>query len=303
VGFLAILIIIAAKLASCSGDAAKIAEAIQEAEQMHDGYVQRALIRIKLKLEAEQKTASEVFISYRHESEEHKDWVRKLAEDLRQNGINALLDQWELHLGDSIGDFGATAIFRAKAMLCLITPASVAAVEADERTRSSQVRVSTRQRSPIPGWKLPNNRNSEKRGTPAEPSRGHSIPRLSAEGRVRSPTLALDQRFARGIRTTTFGTSESLTSLAGVHECLRLCDLCKELALVLTLHAPKVAFYTTRSRSPRYGASSWKAITNTTRFVTCARNWRLALNADQAKVVIHTSRKRSACYDASSWKA
>ena len=61
-GFLAILIIIAAKLASCSGDAA-IAEAIQEAEQMHDGYVQRALIRIKLKLEAEQKTASEVFIS------------------------------------------------------------------------------------------------------------------------------------------------------------------------------------------------------------------------------------------------
>jgi hypothetical protein len=116
VGFLAILIIIAAKLASCSGDAA-IAEAIQEAEQMHDGYVQRALIRIKLKLEAEQKTASEVFISYRHESEEHKDWVRKLAEDLRQNGINALLDQWELHLGDSIGDFGATAIFRAKAML------------------------------------------------------------------------------------------------------------------------------------------------------------------------------------------
>jgi hypothetical protein len=79
VGFLAILIIIAAKLASCSGDAAKIAEAIQEAEQMHDGYVQRALIRIKLKLEAEQKTASEVFISYRHESEEHKDWVREAS--------------------------------------------------------------------------------------------------------------------------------------------------------------------------------------------------------------------------------
>jgi len=55
---------------------------------------------------------------------------------LRRNGINALLDQWELHLGDSIGDFGATAIFRSRAMLFLITPASVAAVEADERSRS-----------------------------------------------------------------------------------------------------------------------------------------------------------------------
>ena len=129
-------LIIAAKLASRMGDAAKIDEAIQQAAQMNSEDAEQALIRIKLQFEAEQKTAPEVFISYRHESEEHREWVRKLAEDLRQNGINALLDQWELHLGDSIGDFGSSAIFRAKAMLFVITPASVTAVEADERTRS-----------------------------------------------------------------------------------------------------------------------------------------------------------------------
>jgi hypothetical protein len=129
-------LIIAAKLAYLAGDVAKIDEAIQKAPDSYWHDLEHILIRIKLKLEAEHKIAPEVFISYRHESEEHREWVRKLAEDLRRNGINALLDQWELHLGDSIGDFGATAIFRSRAMLFLITPASVAAVEADERSRS-----------------------------------------------------------------------------------------------------------------------------------------------------------------------
>ena len=87
-------------------------------------------------MNAAQKKAPEVFLSYRHESEEHRRWVKRMAEGLRRDGVNALLDEWEINLGDSIADFAASAIFRVQAMLFLITEASVAAVESDEKSRS-----------------------------------------------------------------------------------------------------------------------------------------------------------------------
>jgi hypothetical protein len=40
-----------------------------------------------------------VFISYSYDSVAHKDWVRKLAEDLISQGVNAKLDQWDLQPG------------------------------------------------------------------------------------------------------------------------------------------------------------------------------------------------------------
>ena len=46
-----------------------------------------------------------VFISYSHDSQSHKDWVRQLATDLRDKGIDAILDQWELKLGDDLAAF------------------------------------------------------------------------------------------------------------------------------------------------------------------------------------------------------
>ncbi len=33
-------------------------------------------------------------ISYSWDSDDHKNWVRKLAESLQQNGVKARLDQW-----------------------------------------------------------------------------------------------------------------------------------------------------------------------------------------------------------------
>ena len=39
-----------------------------------------------------------VFISYSHDSSEHKVWVAALAQDLRKHGIDAILDQWHLRL-------------------------------------------------------------------------------------------------------------------------------------------------------------------------------------------------------------
>ncbi|MFY7877224.1 MAG: toll/interleukin-1 receptor domain-containing protein, partial [Pirellula sp.] len=45
------------------------------------------------------------FISYSHDNEEHKRWVRQLAAHLRLNGIDAKLDYWEAPLGADFGRF------------------------------------------------------------------------------------------------------------------------------------------------------------------------------------------------------
>lgn len=46
-----------------------------------------------------------VFISYSHDSQEHKKWVLDLAIRLRQTGIDAIIDQWELKPGDDLAVF------------------------------------------------------------------------------------------------------------------------------------------------------------------------------------------------------
>ncbi|TKB82221.1 MAG: TIR domain-containing protein, partial [Nitrospira sp.] len=46
-----------------------------------------------------------VFISYSHDSLPHKQWVLKLAADLRTNGVDAVIDQWDLSPGEDIPMF------------------------------------------------------------------------------------------------------------------------------------------------------------------------------------------------------
>jgi hypothetical protein len=43
-----------------------------------------------------------VFISYSHDSQEHKKWGLDLATRLRNNGVDAIIDQWELRAGDDL---------------------------------------------------------------------------------------------------------------------------------------------------------------------------------------------------------
>ena len=43
-----------------------------------------------------------VFISYSHDSLEHKQWVLELATRLRNNGVESIIDQWELQAGDDL---------------------------------------------------------------------------------------------------------------------------------------------------------------------------------------------------------
>ncbi|SDU67420.1 toll/interleukin-1 receptor domain-containing protein [Desulfobacula phenolica] len=50
-------------------------------------------------------TIPSVFISYSHDTQEHKKWVLDLATRLRNTGIDAALDQWDLKPGDDLPHF------------------------------------------------------------------------------------------------------------------------------------------------------------------------------------------------------
>lgn len=68
------------------------------------------------------RDAPTVFISYAHESDEHKQWVRVgLAERLMAAGIRVILDQWQLKFGSNLPHFMENA-FRVDAVLLVCTP-------------------------------------------------------------------------------------------------------------------------------------------------------------------------------------
>ena len=45
---------------------------------------------------------SQVFISYSHDDDAHKNWVLQLAARLRSNGVDVILDKWNLTLGKDV---------------------------------------------------------------------------------------------------------------------------------------------------------------------------------------------------------
>jgi hypothetical protein len=71
-----------------------------------------------------------VFISYSHDSQQHKDWVLRLASELRTNGIDAKLDQWDLSPGQDIAAFMARGIRTADRVLLICTGPYVSKAEA-----------------------------------------------------------------------------------------------------------------------------------------------------------------------------
>ena len=59
------------------------------------------------------------FISYAWDSEEHKNWVLKLASDLRRHGIDAILDQWDARLGNDLSFFMEQGLTTSHFVLCI----------------------------------------------------------------------------------------------------------------------------------------------------------------------------------------
>lgn len=63
-----------------------------------------------------------VFISYSWDSDEHCAWVRELATRLRVDGIETILDQWELAPGDQLPVFMEKSVRESDFILIVCTP-------------------------------------------------------------------------------------------------------------------------------------------------------------------------------------
>ncbi|MGB3466548.1 MAG: toll/interleukin-1 receptor domain-containing protein, partial [Cyclobacteriaceae bacterium] len=63
-----------------------------------------------------------VFISYSHDDELHKEWVRSIAEKIREIGCNPLIDQEFLKPGMHINLKMETMIVRSDVVLIILTP-------------------------------------------------------------------------------------------------------------------------------------------------------------------------------------
>ncbi len=62
-----------------------------------------------------------VFISYSHDDQSHKKWVLDLATRLRNTGIDAIIDQWELKPGDDLPHFMETHLADSDFVLMVCT--------------------------------------------------------------------------------------------------------------------------------------------------------------------------------------
>ena len=62
-----------------------------------------------------------VFISYSHDTLDHKKWVLDLATKLRSSGVDASIDQWDLRPGDDLAHFMETSLVSADRVLMVCT--------------------------------------------------------------------------------------------------------------------------------------------------------------------------------------
>lgn len=93
------------------------------------------------------KEVPKVFISYKWEDYAHNEWVEKLATNLRQAGIEATLDKWEVRLGDSFTDYMTSKIDEADVVLFIITTSSVKAIESQKGAVNFEMQMATARRT------------------------------------------------------------------------------------------------------------------------------------------------------------
>lgn len=73
-----------------------------------------------------------VFVSYSHDSAQHKKWVLEFATTLRNRGVDVVLDQWDLQPGDDLPHFMETHLSSADFVLIVCTSKYVEKANAGE---------------------------------------------------------------------------------------------------------------------------------------------------------------------------
>lgn len=66
-------------------------------------------------------TVPKVFVSYSHDDQAHKKWVLELAQRLRNSGIDAILDQFRVGLGDDLGGFMEKSVAESDRIIMVCT--------------------------------------------------------------------------------------------------------------------------------------------------------------------------------------
>ena len=74
------------------------------------------------RIKSKQKNMVFVFISYSWDNKQHKKWVKVLADKLIKNGINIILDHYDLHTGMDKNSFMENSIKKSKKVLLILTP-------------------------------------------------------------------------------------------------------------------------------------------------------------------------------------
>ena len=75
---------------------------------------------------------SKVFISYSHDTPEHRRWVSELSAKLHRKGVNIILDQWELRPDDDVTQFMERGIRDSDRVLVICTDSYVRKANAGE---------------------------------------------------------------------------------------------------------------------------------------------------------------------------
>jgi hypothetical protein len=103
-----------------------------------------------------------VFISYSHDDERHIKWVKELAVKLRNNGINAILDQFT-HLGTDLTLFMEQGLGESHRVLCICSAeynkkanAGISGVAYEKRIICQELMKET-----LSAWVIPIIRNNE----------------------------------------------------------------------------------------------------------------------------------------------
>lgn len=67
----------------------------------------------------ETETTPQVFFSYSHDHDAHRNWVLRLATRLRSNGIDVILDRWNLKLGYDLPFFMEQGLSKSNRIICI----------------------------------------------------------------------------------------------------------------------------------------------------------------------------------------
>ena len=78
------------------------------------------------------------FISDSWDSDDHKEWVRRFADELIRNGIHVTLDQYDLPIGGDRFQFMEASVREADVVLCVCTQDYVS--RANERQKGLALR-------------------------------------------------------------------------------------------------------------------------------------------------------------------